>query len=47
MGRFRNLTTDVVVTVDDSKDERFADGWESASESKAPAKKSASSKSSK
>jgi hypothetical protein len=47
MGRFRNLATDVVVSVDDSKDERFGDGWESATESKTPAKKSASSKTSK
>ena len=30
MGRFRNVTTQVVVSVDDSKDDRFADGWEPA-----------------
>jgi hypothetical protein len=30
MGRFRNLNTQVVVSVDDSKDDRFVDGWESA-----------------
>lgn len=30
MGRFRNLTTSVVVSVDDSKDERYVEGWESA-----------------
>lgn len=27
MGRFVNDTTGVVVSVDDSKDDRFADGW--------------------
>lgn len=47
MGRFRNLATDVVVNVDDSKDDRFGDGWEAVKESKTPAKKAASSKSSK
>ncbi len=41
MGRFRSTSTDVVVSVDDSKDERFDLGWESAEEppKKAPAKK--------
>jgi hypothetical protein len=29
MGRFRNLKTDIVVSVDDSKDDRFVSGWES------------------
>ena len=28
MGRFRNLATGAVVSVDDSKDERFDAGWE-------------------
>jgi hypothetical protein len=28
MGRFRNTTTNVVVSVDDSKDDRFGEGWE-------------------
>ncbi len=49
MGRFRNSTTGVVVSVDDSKNERFTDGWESPEEptsDKAPAKKAASRKSS-
>ena len=30
MSRFENSTTHVVVSVDDSKDERFTDGWVSA-----------------
>lgn len=30
MGRFRSLETGVVVSVDDSKDDRFTSGWESA-----------------
>ena len=49
MSRFRNTTTGVVVSVDDSKDERFVKGYEPAdSESKkAPAKKAAPSKPSK
>ena len=43
MGRFRNLKTGVVVSVDDSKDERFAEGFEPADSEpkKAPAKKAA------
>ena len=43
MGRFRNLKTGVVVSVDDSKDERFAQGFEPADSEtkKAPAKKAA------
>jgi len=52
MGRFRNLETGVVVSVDDSKDERFAVGFEPAAagdekptSSKAPAKRSAAKKS--
>lgn len=48
MGRFRNLETGVVVNVDDSKDERFAVGYEPAKdgdEKKAPAKKAAPKKS--
>lgn len=46
MSRFRNLRTGVVVSVDDSKDERFEAGWEpgDAPEPKAPAKKLAASK---
>ena len=50
MGRFRNLETGVVVSVDDSKDDRFAAGFEPADapeSKKAPAKKAASSKSEK
>lgn len=48
MGRFVNTETQIVVSVDDSKDDRFTDGWESAdagSVKKATAKKAASSKS--
>lgn len=30
MSRFENLDTHVVVSVDDSKDERFASGWKPA-----------------
>ena len=30
MSKFRNSTTQVVVSVDDSKDDRFTDGWEPA-----------------
>jgi len=42
MGRFRNLETGVVVSVDDSKDDRFAVGFEPAeTEKKATAKKAA------
>ena len=48
MGRFRNLATGVVVSVDDSKDARFSDGFEpvkdGAAEKKAPAKKAAAPK---
>ena len=49
MGRFRNSDTGVVVSVDDSKDDRFTSGWESpdSEPKKAPAKKAASSKSEK
>lgn len=48
MSRFRNEQTGVVVSVDDSKDERFASGWEPAdSDDKASAKRSTSSKSGK
>lgn len=48
MGRFKNLTTDVVVSVDDSKSDRFADEWAPVeAEKKAPAKKAAPSKSEK
>jgi len=39
MSRFRNASTGVVVSVDDSKDERFGEGWESAE--KEPAKRAA------
>jgi len=51
MGRFRNLETGVVVNVDDSKDERFAVGYEPAKDGdekpsrKAPASKPAPKKS--
>lgn len=49
MGRFVNDETGVVVSVDDSKDDRFDAGWSAADESgepkKAPAKRSTSSKS--
>ena len=50
MGRYRHVANEVVVSVDDSKDERFdADPvWEavdSGSTKKTPAKKAASSKS--
>ena len=38
MGRHRNADTGVVVSVDDTKDERFTIGWESAEEP-APAPK--------
>ena len=49
MSRFRNVSTGLVISVDDSKDARYGDGWESADkpsrpEPKAPAKKAASSK---
>lgn len=49
MGRFRNLETGVVVSVDDSKDDRFEAGFEPADSTspKAPAKKAAPSKSEK
>jgi hypothetical protein len=48
MSRFRNTATGVVVSVADSKDDRFGTAWESADEpKKAPAKKSASAKSEK
>jgi hypothetical protein len=50
MGRFRNLATGVVVSVDDaSKDERYAVGYEPADvePAKAPAKKAAAPKSTK
>lgn len=30
MSRFRNLTSGVVVSVSDEKDDRFVNGWESA-----------------
>jgi len=42
MGRFRNLETGIVVSVDDSKDERFTVGFEPADKEpkqKAPAKR--------
>ena len=48
MGRFRNLDNGVVVSVDDSKDERFESGWEpfDGDDSKSTAKKSTSRRSS-
>ena len=45
MGRFRNSLTGVVVSVDDSKDNRYGDGWEPEDTEK-PAKKPAAKKSS-
>ena len=45
MSRFRNTTTEVVVSVDDSKDDRYTDGWEPAPAVKTPPAKRASSKS--
>ena len=48
MSRFVNDATGVTFSVDDSKDERYGDGFTAAkSESKAPAKKAAAKKSSK
>lgn len=52
MSRFTSTSTGVTVSVDDSKDDRYAvGGWESADKpapaKKAPAKRSASSKSDK
>ncbi len=51
MSRFRSTSTGVVVSVDDSKDDRFSNGWESADEpapdKKTPAKKATSAKSGK
>jgi hypothetical protein len=47
MSRFRNTTTGVVVSVDDSKDGRFKVGYEPVDEApvkKAPAKKAAASR---
>lgn len=45
MSRFRNTETNVVVTVADEKDERFASPmWESEAEPKASAKRSSTSK---
>lgn len=38
MGRFINSETGVVVSVDDSKDDRFDAGWEPADDKKAPKK---------
>ena len=47
MSRFRNTKTDVVVSVDDSKDDRYKSSlWEPADEPvKAPTKRASSSKS--
>lgn len=44
MSTFKNTSTQVVVTVADEKDDRFADGWERVSDEK-PAPKSRSKKS--
>lgn len=46
MSRFRNTQTGVVVSVDDSKDARFVNGWEPAEKPapKAPAKKAVAKK---
>lgn len=42
MGRFVNDQTGIVVSVDDSKDDRFASGWSAAEENGEPTKKTAS-----
>lgn len=34
MSKFRNADTGVVVSVDDSKDDRFAAGWEPVADGK-------------
>lgn len=39
MGRFVNNTTGVIVSVDDSKDHRFSQGWTPAGEAEPPAEK--------
>lgn len=39
MGRFENLETHVVVSVDDSKDPRFDAGWKPVDGPKKPAAK--------
>lgn len=36
MARFKNTLTNVVVSVDDSKADRFGDGWEPADEAPEP-----------
>jgi len=41
MSRFKNTTTGVVVSVDDSKDDRFTAGWEAVADEPAKGKKSA------
>lgn len=40
MSKFINSDTGVVVSVDDSKDDRFATGWEPVTESKSTSRKS-------
>jgi hypothetical protein len=39
MSKFENLATGIVVSVDDSKDERFGDGWKAAGDKPAPRRK--------
>ncbi len=47
MSRFRNIKTGVVLSVDDSKDDRFVNGYEAADKAaKASEKKPAAKKSS-
>ena len=43
MSRFENVKTGVVVSVDDSKDDRYASGWKPV-DTKAPSSKKASDK---
>jgi len=40
MSKFENSATHVVVSVDDSKDDRFADGWDLVKGEKPAVKKS-------
>lgn len=42
MGRFRNTETGVVLSVDDSKDDRFTVGYEPADEPKKATKRTTS-----
>lgn len=40
MSKFRNIDTDVVVSVADEKDDRFGEGWELVADEKPTSKKS-------